>query len=63
MKPNATLEDYQNRDKFIISYLESQIKKAEDANYKYGSEESLAKRSAYKDILYKLTKDESKTNS
>ena len=29
MKPTATLEDYQNREKFLIKYIERQIKNLE----------------------------------
>ena len=56
MKQSATLEDYQNREKFLIKYIESQIKKLEIVpNFAEGD---LGRRKAYKDILFKLTKDE-----
>lgn len=57
MKPNATLEDFQDREKFLINYIESQIRKLENQDipdYPWMSEKSLGKKSAYKDILYKL---------
>ena len=51
MKPTATLEDYQNREKFLIKYIESQVKKLEIQQvFDAGG------RKAYKDILFKLTK-------
>ncbi len=56
MKQSATLEDYQNREKFLIKYIESQIKKLEIVpNFAEGD---LGRRKAYKDILFKLIKDE-----
>lgn len=62
MKPNATLEDYQNREKFLIKYIESQIQKLENQetseHYKWISEADQGRRKAYKDILFKLVKDE-----
>ena len=54
MKANATLEDYQNREKFLIQYIESQILKAEKQMERYLNVESQGKRKAYKDILFKL---------
>ncbi len=57
MKPEATLEDYQKREKFLIRYLESQVVKMEKVEGLYFSPESRGKKSAYKDILFKLTKD------
>lgn len=60
MKPDATLEDYQNREKFLISYIKSQITKLEhqeNEEYKWFSGKTAGKRSAYKDLLYKLDKD------
>lgn len=54
-----TLQDYERRDKFIIKYIEAEISKIE--NFKYEADiwqlaEQKAKRSVYKDILFKLTK-------
>lgn len=46
-----TLEDYQKREKHLIKYIESQIRKEE----KQISYEGFVKVSAYKDILFKLT--------
>jgi len=56
MKPDATLEDYQNREKFLISYIKSQILKSEKMISDFDSE-GHGQKSAYKDILYKLEKD------
>lgn len=55
MKPTATLEDYQNREKFLIRYLQSQILKADNNIGKYSSYEDYGKSKAYKDLLFKLT--------
>ena len=60
MKPDATLEAYQTREKFLISYIKSQITKLEhqeNEEFKWFSDKTAGKRSAYKDILYKLEKD------
>lgn len=57
MKNNATLEDFQNREKFLIKYIKSQIAKAEKQINDFNSE-GHGKRSAYKDILFKLTLEE-----
>lgn len=57
MKPEATLEDYQRREQFLIEYIESQIRKIENQDtpdFTWMNEKSAGKRSAYKDILYKL---------
>jgi len=56
MKPTATLEDYQNREKFLIKYIENQIKNLEKLVWMENMDEG--KRKAYKDILFKLMKDE-----
>lgn len=58
MKPEATLEDYQKREIFLINYLESQINKNQKTAETYNSAEHYYKTNAYKDILYKLTKDQ-----
>lgn len=63
MKPYAKLEDYQRREIFLINYLESQINKTQLIADRFNSLEHYAKCNAYKDILYKLTKDSSATNS
>jgi hypothetical protein len=55
MKSEATLEDYQNREKFLIRYLQSQILKADTNIGKYSSYEDYGKSKAYKDLLFKLT--------
>lgn len=55
MKPNATLEDYQNREKFLIKYLQSQIFKTDNTIRRYSSHEDYGKNKAYKDLLFKLT--------
>jgi hypothetical protein len=52
-----TKEDYQKREKFLIKYIESQIFKFEKIEETHFSPESRGKRSAYKDILFKLNKD------
>ena len=57
MKNSATLEDFQNREKFLIRYIKSQIIKAE-RQVNHFDPEGLGKRSAYKDILFKLTVEE-----
>jgi hypothetical protein len=57
MKIDATLEDYQNREKFLIKYIESQIKKKTEKQIENYDSEGHGKRSAYKDILFKLTKE------
>lgn len=62
MKSNATLEDYKIRDAYLIRYIESQIVKAEKMINDYDNE-GHGRKSAYKDILFKLTKDDTKTNS
>ena len=49
-----TLEDYQKREKHLIKYIESQIKKAEKQTEMFDLE-GFGKVSAYKDILFKLT--------
>lgn len=56
MKPTATLEDYQNREKFLIKYIENQIRNLEKLVWMENMDEG--KRKAYKDILFKLTKHE-----
>jgi len=57
MKPDATLEDFQRRELFLINYIENQIRKL-DTNYiKYECEESYIKMKPYMDILFKLKKD------
>ena len=56
MKQSATLEDYQNREKFLIKYIESQIKKLEKSVWMSNGDQG--RRKAYKDILFKLMKDE-----
>lgn len=61
MKSNATLEDYQIREKFLLTYIESQIVKAEKMINDYDSE-GHGRKSAYKDILFKLKKDDTKTD-
>lgn len=60
MKPTATLEDYQNREKFLIRHIESQIRKCETNVLKYPSTSLVedVRVKAYKDILFKLMKDE-----
>lgn len=55
MKKDATLEDYQNREKFLIKYLQSQIFKTDETLRKYSSMENYGKNKAYKDLLFKLT--------
>jgi len=55
MKPDATLEDYQNREKFLIKYIENQIKKLEKSVWMCDGDQG--RRKAYKDILFKLNKD------
>ncbi len=62
MKPTATLEDYKNREKFLIKYIESQINKNQSTADQYNSAEHYYKCGAYKDILFKLTKDDSDDN-
>lgn len=47
MKVDATLEDFKNREKFLIKYIESQIEK-KSHGFADGAKE------AYQDILYKL---------
>ena len=56
MKQSATLEDYQNREKFLIKYIESQIKKLEKSVWMSNGDQG--RRKAYKDILFKLMKEE-----
>jgi len=56
MKLEATKEDYENRDKFLIKYINSQILKMNLHREKYNCEKSAGKRSAYQGILFKLTK-------
>lgn len=56
------LEDFQRRDEFLIKYIKKQIVKAEEQIENYDSE-GHGKKSAYKDILYKLTKDDVTTDS
>lgn len=51
------LEDYQKRDAHIIRYCEQMITKYDKTIEKYCCSESRIKRSAYKDILFKLTKN------
>lgn len=53
MKPTTTLEDYQKLEKFLISYIESQIIKLEDSVWMCDGDQG--RRKAYKDILFKLT--------
>jgi hypothetical protein len=60
MKTNATLEDFKFREKFLIHYVESQIRKLENKVEKYNCYESQCKIKPYKDILFKLTKDSKK---
>lgn len=57
MKPDATLEDYKNRELFLINYLQNQIVKKQEASNRYDCAELQSVSNAYKDILYKLTKD------
>lgn len=66
MKPEATLEDYQRRELFLIKYVEHQIWKIDSikqTEYPWEMEHAKGKRSAYKDILYKLTKNDSTADS
>lgn len=51
------LIDYQKRDAHIVKYLEYMITKCEDNIGKYNCHESQAKRSVYKDILFKMTRN------
>jgi len=62
MKIGATLKDYQRRDAFLVKYIKSQLLKAEKQINDYDSE-GHGKKSAYEDILYKLTKDDPATDS
>lgn len=62
MKSNATLEDYKIRDAYLIRYIERQIRKLEENYSRYECEESVIKTKPYKDILFKLTKDDTKTD-
>ncbi len=57
MKPDATLEDFKNREKFLIKYIESQISKLNYNYKKHYNHEDYIKINPYKDILYKLRKD------
>lgn len=56
MKKDATLDDFKKREKYLVKYLESQIIKAEKMINDYDPE-GHAFKSAYKDILVKLTKE------
>jgi len=57
MKPDATLEDYKNREKFLIEYIKSQIFKKQKTAEQFNTSEHYSECRAYKDILYKLEKD------
>lgn len=52
-----TLEDYQKRDAHIVKYLNYMIRKAEKNLEDYRDPMDAVKRSAYKDILFKMTKN------
>lgn len=54
---------YQKRDAYIVKYLEQMIAKCERNMDKYLCEESRGKRSAYKDVLFKMTNDEQRHTS
>ena len=54
MKSDATLEDYQNREKFLIRYIKSQIEKKQKNVSIWSNEQSRGSLNAYKDILFKL---------
>lgn len=57
MKPEATKEDFVNREKYLIRYLNSQVEKMNRTLEKWHCEKTKGKRNAYQDILFKLTKD------
>jgi hypothetical protein len=59
-----TVEDYKNRDAHIIKYIEQQVSKADKVieQGSYMSVEAKGRRSAYKDILYKLKRIENQEN-
>jgi len=60
MKANATLEDFEKREAFLIEYLKKQITKLTFSNRLYPSEQNYGRIKAYKDILFKLEKDGTK---
>lgn len=57
MKKEATLDDFWNREAFLIQYLESQIEKKQKTADMFNTFEHYSACNAYKDILFKLTKN------